>query len=324
MKIFAMDFLLFFVSTTAQLYLRNSPPPLSVYIFICQSQILKAIEFKGTGDDDIPSKVQHKFWVCVDNGTPSTEIFGKWLIFRHFSELDEVWFKIKNAVLTDTLGGCKSAKCSTLRYNPTAGPKPKTNGVICIYTEEWNMDEIGFKAVEIAQGDIRYKTNAATYRGEYSHQTNGRVTIKTIFWNNGKPSLIRHNESARNFKSSNRKEDIWDVNVVKGPEPVCSEIVFGSWIISLGPDKLTGCWHTLKELIESESENFGAIKMVFPPRCGKFHVYTSKEQKDSVGWKLINIVRSYIKYVYEVWPESCSSSTDALYWNNGNPGYYQT
>ena len=290
---------------------------------------MKAIELKDTReDDDIPTQVQHEFWVYVNNGTPSTEILGKWMIFKHYFELDKVWDKVKNAVLTGTLGGCKSAKCSTLKYNPsTAGTGPQNSGVICVYTEKWNMDEIGFKAVEIAQEDIRYKTDAATLSGQYSHRTREKVTIKTIFWNNGKPSLIR-DKSARNFKSSNRKEDIWHLNVVKGPEPVCSEIIFGKWIIfSLEPDELTDCWHTLKKPIESKSENFGAIKMVCPPstRSPVFHVYTSKERKDSVGWKLINIVRSDIKYVYEMWrTEPGSSSTDALYWNKGNPGYHRT
>ena len=37
-------------------------------------------------------------------------------------------------------------------YNPTmSGPGPSTTGVIYVYTEEHNMDTIGFKLLEIVQ-----------------------------------------------------------------------------------------------------------------------------------------------------------------------------
>ena len=108
------------------------------------------------------------------------DIFGKWLVFKDFDKMDESWEKIRTAIITDTLQGCVYARCSTMRYNPSNdGPGPTTKGVICVYTEEHNMDGIGFKLIEIVQQDIKYKTQRDS--GTYAHTSYNKVTIKTIF-----------------------------------------------------------------------------------------------------------------------------------------------
>lgn len=40
-------------------------------------------------------------------------------------------------------------------YNASkSGPGPDTVAVICVYTEEHNMDAVGFKLIEMVQQDI--------------------------------------------------------------------------------------------------------------------------------------------------------------------------
>ena len=85
------------------------------------------------------------------------DILGKWMVFKHYDQIDQAWESVRTSILADKLEGCMAATCSTIRYNPTlAGPGPSTTAVICVYTEEHNADDIGFKLIEIAKQDIRY------------------------------------------------------------------------------------------------------------------------------------------------------------------------
>ena len=109
-----------------------------------------------------------------------------------------------------------------MRYNPTKGcPGPSTSAVICVYTEEHNMDAIGFKLIEIAQQDIKYKTNSDSWAGKYVHTGFKNVTIKTIFWNNGRPSFLCEDKPC--YGTSRDKEDIWYLNVVEAPKEFASK-----------------------------------------------------------------------------------------------------
>ena len=271
--------------------------------------------------------------------------FGKWLVFKNFDEIDETWNKIQSAMRRGELPDCYHAKCSTLRYNPSlAGPGPTTTAVVCVYTEEQDIDPIGFKLVEIVQHDINYKTNESTRRGKYAFTGPGPVTIKTIFWNNGKPSFHCEDKLCRG--ASFKREDIWHLNVVEAPESLNLGAVHGRWVLTLDYDELTDLWHSLKRSIESEKKNFGVVRMVCPPKQNYrsstempvFHFYTSSEARKKVGLKLIKFVKEDI--VYQLKPQQpqlqassreqpsfrpqrykAPAREEVLFWNDGEPDY---
>ena len=223
------------------------------------------------------------------------------------------------------LQGCTVAKCCTMRYNPSiAGPGPSTVGVICVYTCEYNMDDIGFKLIELVQQDIKYKTDEDSRKYNYAFVGRKKqVTIKTIYWNNGKPSFECKGSSCHGQRCD--KEDVWHVNVVIAPEPFHSE-VHGRWILSLDYKVLTGFWYFFK--IESKEENFGAIRMLCPPKLNYksssekpvFFIFTSKKDKDAAGKYLIKIVKDDIHYEHKSLLHG-RPHFETLYWNKGEPAY---
>ena len=249
-------------------------------------------------------------------------------MFKHYDEIDDTWKKIRTAIARDELQGCLTAKCSTMRYHPSCeGPGPSTTAVVCVYTEEHNMDDIGFKLIEIAQQDIRYKTDEDTLSNKYVHTGSGKVTIRTIYWNNGKPSL--HCEDKTCFGTSFRKEDVWHLNVVIAPEPFGSVEDHGRWILYLEYKELTELWHYLKEIIECRERNFGIIKMVCPPKRIRrsstekpvFLVYTSGKDSKPVGKKLINLIKRDIVYECKARHHDQPGVVKTLFWNEGEPDY---
>ena len=282
-----------------------------------------------------PTEIYDSFWVSVSIPTPDEvkelDFLGKWLVFKHYDEIDETWEKIRTAVVTDNLQGCVHAICSTMRYDPTSkGPGPSTTGVICVYTEEHNMDTIGFKLIEIAQQDIKYKTESDSLAEKYVHKGSGRVTIKTIFWNNGRPSFVCKDKPC--YGTSRCKQDIWHLNVVEAPIVFFPKEIFGRWILEVENEDLTELWHILKEEIECKTKNFGVARMECPPKRNRrsaeeeavFLLYVGKEWKDSVGYKLIDLVETDI--VFEQKRRSDSNDRrshryETLYWNNGEPAY---
>ena len=279
-----------------------------------------------------PTEIYDPFWVHVRVPTPDRkkDTLGKWLVFKHYDEIDETWDKIRTAIVTDNLQGCVHAKCSTMKYNPSGeGPGPSIKGVICVYTERHNMDAIGFKLIKIVQQDIRYKTDSDTLTGKYAHTGAGKVTIKTIFWNNGKPSFVCEGKPC--YGTSRCKEDIWHLNVVKAPKEFPPKEIFGRWIVELENEELTPIWHILKDKIECKTKNFGVAKMMCPPKRNQwsaeekvvFQLYVAKRWKDSVGYKLIDLVERDI-----IFEQKRSDSDDrrshyyeTLYWNNCEPAY---
>jgi hypothetical protein len=254
---------------------------------------------------------------------------GKWMVFKHYDEIDAAWEAIRTAMAKDELQGCEHAKCSTMRYHPSCeGPGPSTTAVICVYTKEHNMEAIGFKLIELVKQDIKYKTDADTLSYKYTHAGSGKVSIKTIFWNNGKPSFECVDKPC--YGTSYKREDIWHLNVVTAPEPLRSRHVHGRWILYLEYEELTDMWHLLKDTIESKDDNFGIIRMVCPPKRVRssqtespvFHVYTSKEDYKSVGNKLIRLAKRDIDF--ECKPQYSNDKQgvlDTLYWNDGEPDF---
>ena len=61
------------------------------------------------------------------------------------------------------------AKCSTAYAvaKPSSNTMDPSTGVICIYTSEETMDEVGFKLVHMVEQDIWYKTDEATLQRKY-------------------------------------------------------------------------------------------------------------------------------------------------------------
>jgi len=200
-------------------------------------------------------------------------------------------------------------------------------GVICVHTEEHNMDDIGFKLVALVKQDIKYKTDAASLDYKYTFTGSKKVCIKTIYWNRGRPSFECKDEPCPG--TSYDKEDIWHLNVVKAPEPFSLRPVHGRWVLTLeyGDGELSSLWHHLKEIIESKVDNFGVIKMICPPKHNHyspiekpvFHVYTSGDKKKCVGKKLIEIVQRDLVYEHKPQHYNAPSQKERLFWNDGEP-----
>ena len=101
-------------------------------------------ETASTGVHRKPSQIDHAFGVSYSKGHKISDIFGKWMVFRHYDELDEMWEKIRTAIASDKLHECMLARCATLKYDPTQeGPGPSTTSVISVYTEKHNIEDIG-------------------------------------------------------------------------------------------------------------------------------------------------------------------------------------
>ncbi len=160
-----------------------------------------------------PSQIQDRFALGFNTGEigESVYILGKWMVFRYLHELDETWKKICKALIRGKLQDCLTVATTTQKYEPReAGPGPNTTGVIFVYTEEHNVDAIGFELVKIVKNDIKYKTEQASENREYVHCGHGRVTTKTIFWNDGRPSFTCEDKPCH-ATPFNRMEDTWRV-----------------------------------------------------------------------------------------------------------------
>lgn len=229
--------------------------------------------------------------------------FGKWMIFRPFTEIDDTWHKVRREVESGELVELVLGTiCTTMHYNPTmGGPGPCTTAVICVHTMRDNLERVGHSLIAIAQHDIKYKTEEASEKREYSWTGEKKsVCLKTLYWNNGSPSLNLLDKvcyGPRTFK------DVWHLNHVTAPETtMLSSRVYGRWVIEESYINLTGLWYCLKELIE-EGE-LGPVEMVCPPKMKKndpnenpvFLVYTACENKERVGLTLAVIVEKDLTY----------------------------
>ena len=251
---------------------------------------------------------------------------GKWIVFKHFDEIDRYWEKIRTAIFNYDMKGCISAKCSTMIYHPTAhGPGPNTVGVICVYTSKYDIDAIGFRLIEIAQQDIKYSLDDDSRDYSYVHAGSGQVSTKTIYWNNGKPSFDCVDQKPC-CGTSYDKQDQWHLNVVD--VPFATQSIYGRWILPLEYEEMTGLWHYLKKLIELEEDMHGVIKIECPPKRNRdsatevpvFHVYTSDADREMVGSKFMNLIKRDIRYeAIHVPGDRIESPSYTLLWNYGEP-----
>ena len=154
-----------------------------------------------------PSSVTDDYWVWVKAPraiTSSQKTLGKWLVFKENHKLDETWHTIRKVVESGELGA-RSAKCSTAMKEPPY--EGSTMGVICVYTSEETMDEVGQRLVHIVKQDIRYKTDEATLKGLYAWK-GYKVSLKTIYWNDGEPSSVRKTVEKRHGRAKHDSKGI--------------------------------------------------------------------------------------------------------------------
>jgi hypothetical protein len=131
----------------------------------------------------LPTEVYGDYWIraeCVDtyNYPQPTERRGKWMIYAHVSEVDQVWITIRNAVVGGLLGS--SAKVATMVYNPLE-VKPGYK-VICMYTYDAEDTEDVLRVLTSLREDLGilhqafYKLDNVTRAGHYSFNSKGPVT----------------------------------------------------------------------------------------------------------------------------------------------------
>ena len=148
-----------------------------------------------------PTTVTDHYWVSVKAPHTITSSFGKWLVFKQLEELDETWHMIQKAVESGQLGAT-GAKCSTAKPDPSSYPMDSNIGVICIYTSEEMMDEVGFDLVKMVKQDIRCKMDEATLQGLYRARGYMNVSLQTIYWNDGDPYLKKYEEDKGDSKNN--------------------------------------------------------------------------------------------------------------------------
>ena len=110
---------------------------------------------------------------------------------------------IQKAVESGELGAT-GAKSSTAMESPSSSGRQGSSsrvGVICVYTSEETMDEVGLKLVYMVKQDIRYKTDEATRQGVYASTGHKGVALKTIYWNDGEPSFVKKSVRKRRGKA---------------------------------------------------------------------------------------------------------------------------
>ena len=301
----------------------------------------------GTSDSNSitdPTSVKDRHWVrAFPPGNHYSDLeqlsFGKWMVFRPYTQLDETWHMIRSevecGVLSDSAVGTLS---STMFYNPTAhGPGPRKVGVICVYTTEKNIDSVGFTLINLVHHDIKFKTEQATENSNFAWKRDqASVCLRTLYWNSGKPSFLL--QGYRCFgPDCVRIRDEWRLNYVTAPEPIMSKnFDCGRWVLTLKPHaELTVIWQILKG--EIEGGHMGPVEMVCPPKINwkdaneepVFLVYTARNNREYVGCTLSMFVESneVTSCSYEV-PRRVlvvkNLYDHSVVWENDEPVYVMT
>ena len=265
------------------------------------------------------------------------ESYGKWLFFRNFEDINGTWCAVREAVRSNYLGAT-GAMCNTLRYNPlNSGAGPSTTGRVMVFTKEENLMEVGMKLIRlpVIQHDIKYKTQEDTKARKLAFMdSKERITVLTLFWNNGSPSRrllgTYCNPKCRNDKYAyDPSSDKWKINIVNGSPQYTSDTqhVHGKWIVKSDYDaksekNITKLWHALRPRVKEG--DIPAIKMECPASKHKgdppeIYIFTSKTNMTEVGKSIISLLRSDIVFV--VGGGTFRRDFKTLYWNRGEPGY---
>ncbi len=228
---------------------------------------------------------------------------GKWMIFKHFDELRSTWRNIKRAKDEGRFDGSVYLKTSTKVYRPGSyGPGPCTTGVIEVYTKVGNRDSVGREVCKIVEHDIMYKTERATREGRYHGSGHSRPpSNETMLYNRGSPRLMGNEKQRKKLGYSREREDEWKLNIVmslytQDEMRRCS----GKWVVPVTKGEATGVWHILRRRILKENQ--GILKMECPKCENKenfvIHVYTTKEDLESVGDDLQELMEREITYEF--------------------------
>ncbi len=119
-----------------------------------------------------PSQVTDTyFWLIANNSRTikrPTERTGKWLIFKSWDDLDNLWERVKKATYSGDLG--PSSKVATKTPNPLS--KDPDTGVICVYTYDYedkkDVRRVRRKLLSIGITELLYyKPDEATRDGVY-------------------------------------------------------------------------------------------------------------------------------------------------------------
>ena len=139
------------------------------------------------------------YWIYQDGPAPfrGESVLGKWLLFRPEHQIAAAWKTLATAVQSGQLQAA-SAKVAT-RYNclnnHNGNARNRRNKspsyVICVYTSEERMDEVGMRLIQLVKHDLHYKTDESTALGHYSNRGQPRVTKTTLYWNHGRPSSTK-------------------------------------------------------------------------------------------------------------------------------------
>jgi hypothetical protein len=131
----------------------------------------------------LPTEVYDEYYIWAKRVDPynypqPTERSGKWTIYPHVREVDEVWITIRNAVVGGLLGS--SAKVATMMPNPhEVHPDEK---VICIFTYDSEDREDVLRILRSLREDLGilhkafYKEDNAARARNYSFNTKGPVS----------------------------------------------------------------------------------------------------------------------------------------------------
>ncbi len=263
--------------------------------------------------------------------------FGKWMIFRLYTQLDETWHMIRNEVECGVLAdSVVLALSSTMYYNPTAhGPGPRKVGVICVYTTEKNIDTVGFTLINLVHHDIKFKTEQATENYKFAWKRDqASVCLRTLYWNSGKPSFLLQGDRCSG-PVCGRIRDEWHLNYVRAPEPIMSRnFDYGRWVLTLKScAQLTIIWHILKGGVEGG--HMGPVEMVCPPKIDwrdaneepVFLVYTARNNREYVGRTISTLVESHkvTSCSYEVPRRVVKNQYNhSVVWENDKPVYVMT
>ncbi len=265
--------------------------------------------------------------------------FGKWMVFRPFTQLDETWHMIRKEVECGVLADSAfAAFSSTMYYHPTAhGPGPDKSGVICVFTTEKNIDTVGFTLINLVHHDMKFKTEQATEKSNFMWKgEQASVSLRTLYWNSGKPSFLLQGDRCYG-PDCVRIRDEWHLNYVTAPEPMMSSRNFdyGRWVLTLKScAQLTAIWHILKRVIEGG--HMGPVKMVCPPKIDwrdaneepVFLVYTARKNREYLGRTISMLVKSnkVTSCLYEVSRRVVNNDlyNHSVVWENDEPVYVMT
>jgi hypothetical protein len=140
-------------------------------------------------DDDVdPTTVDHTSWIYQYGKLPyrDQKVLGKWLVFDSANKIAQTWRTIRQAVASATIPSV-AAKVST-----RCTSNNNKSYVICVYSSVELMDDVARALIPLVRRNISFKTDEATGSNRYAHNTTTKVTVKTLYWNRGRPAFIQN------------------------------------------------------------------------------------------------------------------------------------